>query len=63
MACFADRLPVKAKSLMTDTTFRSKVDEAARAKQKQMQGTTWFQQKHGESKLNCVATSAWNSCW
>ncbi|HEX3230183.1 MAG TPA: alpha-glucan family phosphorylase, partial [Pyrinomonadaceae bacterium] len=45
----------KLKSLMTDATFRSKVDEAARVKQNQMQGTTWFQQKHGESKLNCVA--------
>jgi starch phosphorylase len=45
----------RLKTLLSDPTFRRKVDEAAHSKQKQTQATTWFQQKHGESSLSCVA--------
>jgi len=45
----------KLKALMSQPHYRSKVDEAARVKQNQMQSTTWFQQKHGESPLSCIA--------
>jgi starch phosphorylase len=45
----------KLKSLMSDPDFRRKVDDAARAKQEQMQANTWFQQKHAQSRLSCIA--------
>src|SRR5215831_19061131 len=45
----------KLKALMSQPDYRSKVDEAARVKQEQMQSTTWFQQKHGESPISCIA--------
>jgi starch phosphorylase len=45
----------KLKSLMSDPNFRGKVDDAARAKQTYGDATTWFQQKHPESPLNCAA--------
>src|SRR6185503_11380949 len=45
----------KLKSLMADTNFRRKVDEAARIKQEQMQATSWFQQKYPQSPLSRVA--------
>jgi len=45
----------KLKSLMSDPNFRGKVNEAARAKQTYGDATTWFQQKHRESPLSCIA--------
>ena len=45
----------KLKALMSDSTYREKVDNAARSKQNQTQATTWFEQKHGQSPLRCVA--------
>jgi len=45
----------KLKTLMADANFRGKVDAAARIKQQQTEVTTWFQQKHGQSPLSCVA--------
>ena len=45
----------KLKSLMSDPNFRGKLNEAARAKQTYGDATTWFQQKHRESLLSCVA--------
>ena len=45
----------KLKALLSQPDYRSKVDEAARVKRDQMQSTTWFQQKHGQSLLSCVA--------
>jgi len=45
----------RLKSLMADPNYRLKVDEAARTKQDYMQAQTWFQQKHAQSPLSCVA--------
>src|SRR5215471_10505393 len=45
----------KLKALMSQPDYRSKVDKAFRVKQDQMQSTTWFQQKHAESPLSCIA--------
>ena len=45
----------KLKSLMADPNFRQKVNQAASAKQTYGDATTWFQQKHRESPLSCVA--------
>src|SRR5262249_18930621 len=45
----------KFKALMSDPDFRRKVDDAARDKEEQMQATTWFQQRHSQSPLSCVA--------
>src|SRR5678816_609662 len=45
----------RLKSLMAEPTYRRKVEEAARTKQDYMQAPTWFQQKHSQSPLTCVA--------
>src|SRR5215831_12603646 len=45
----------KLKALLCQPDYRSKVEDAARVKQNQMQSTTWFQEKHGQSPLNCIA--------
>jgi glycogen phosphorylase len=45
----------RLKSLMADPNYRRKVEEAARTKQNYMQAPTWFQQKHAQSPLSCVA--------
>jgi alpha-glucan phosphorylases len=45
----------RLKSLMAESSYRRKVEEAARIKQKYLQAPTWFQQKHAASPLSCVA--------
>src|SRR5215813_11540924 len=45
----------KLKTLLADPRFRQKVDQAAHFKEDQTQAQTWFQQKHGQSPLSCVA--------
>jgi starch phosphorylase len=45
----------RLRSLMADPNYRLKVEEAARTKQDYMQAPTWFQQKHPQSPLSCVA--------
>ena len=45
----------RLKSLMADPNYRRKVEEAARTKQDYMQAPNWFQQKHAQSPLSCVA--------
>jgi starch phosphorylase len=45
----------RLKSLMAEPNYRRKVEEAARTKQDYMQAPNWFQQKHAQSPLSCVA--------
>src|SRR6476620_4628634 len=45
----------RLKSLMANPNYRLKVEEAAHTKQDYMQAPTWFQQKHAQSPLSCVA--------
>jgi len=45
----------RLRSLMADPNYRLKVEETARTKQDYMQAPTWFQQKHAQSPLSCVA--------
>src|SRR5262245_41629803 len=45
----------KLKTLLADPHFREKVDRAAQFKENQTQAQTWFEQKHGQSLLTCVA--------
>ena len=45
----------KLKTLLSDSSFRERVDQAAHFKENQTQAKTWFQQKHSESPLTCVA--------
>jgi len=45
----------RVKSLMAEPNYRRKVEDAARTKQDYMQAPTWFQQKHAQSLLSCVA--------
>ena len=45
----------KLKSVLTDPTFRKKVDDRLRAKRQAAEAPAWFQQKHPQSPLKCVA--------
>jgi starch phosphorylase len=45
----------RLRSLMADPNYRLKVEEAARTKRDYMQAPTWFQQKHAQSPLSCIA--------
>src|SRR6476620_2292939 len=45
----------RLRSLMADPNYRLKVEEAAHTKQDYMQAPTWFQQKHAQSLLSCIA--------
>jgi len=45
----------KLNSVMTDPTFRQKVDDLLRLKQAAAETPAWFQQNHPQSPLKCVA--------
>jgi len=45
----------KLRRVLTDPTFRQKVDELLRVKQDAAKTPAWFQQKHPQSPLQCVA--------
>src|SRR6185503_13250364 len=45
----------RLRSLMADPNYRLKVEETARTKHDYMQAPSWFQQKHAQSPLSCVA--------
>ncbi|HZL78366.1 MAG TPA: alpha-glucan family phosphorylase, partial [Candidatus Limnocylindrales bacterium] len=45
----------KLKSVLTDPTFRKKVDDRLRAKRQAAETPAWFQKNHPQSPLKCVA--------
>jgi starch phosphorylase len=45
----------KLKSVLTDPTFRKKVDDLLRVKHEAAETPAWFQQNHPQSPLKCVA--------
>lgn len=45
----------KLESLQSSAEFHEQVRELAERQQRVLSGLTWFQRKHGDSKLNCVA--------
>src|ERR1022692_1825739 len=45
----------KLKSVLTDPTFRKKVDDRLRAKRQVAAAPAWFQKNHPQSPLKCVA--------
>jgi glycogen phosphorylase len=45
----------RLKSLMAEPNYRRKVEEAARTKEDYLKAPNWFQQKHAQSPLSCVA--------
>ena len=45
----------RLRTLMSDSAYRQRVDEAAQSKQKQTESATWFQNRYGQSPLTCVA--------